>query len=453
MTLPQGRIHLVGAGGAGMSALAKVLVAMGHAVSGSDLRSGPALEALADLDVAISTGHNPDTIKGAALVVASSAVPDYDEELEAARAEGITVWRRPELLAALTASIPTIGATGTHGKTTTTALAITALREMGEDPSFVVGGDLLDLGTNGHYGETDLLVLEADEAFRTFESVHLLGLVITNVEHEHVDHFDSPSDLVYSFTSVAANVDGPVVACIDDPGSRQVGAEVGASTYGFDEDAHWQISELATGRQGVRFRLDGPGSPPVTVEVGQPGKHVAQNAAGAIALLAELGRDVERAAAGVAAFRGVGRRWEHKGTVDGVMLYDDYAHHPTEVAAIIDAAAAIATGRIWAVFQPHLYSRTERFSEEFGLALARADVAVVTDVFGAREEPVPGVTGDLVAEATRRAGGDVHYVPHRYELAGFIAPRVQRGDLVLSMGAGDITLLHSELAPILVLGR
>lgn len=453
MTLPQGRIHLVGAGGAGMSAVAKVLVAMGHTVSGSDLRSGPALEALADLNVAISTGHNPHIVRGAALVVASSAVPDYDEELEAARAEGITVWRRPQLLAALTASIPTIGATGTHGKTTTTALAITALREMGEDPSFVVGGDLLDLGTNGHFGETDLLVLEADEAFRTFESLHLRGLVVTNVEHEHVDHFDSPSDLVKSFTSVAANVDGPVVACLDDPGSSQVAATTGASTYGFDESANWKISELAIGHRGVRFRLDGPGSSSVGVEVGQPGRHVAQNAAGAIALLVELGRDLETVAAGVSAFRGVGRRWEHKGTVGGVLLYDDYAHHPTEVAAIIDAAKAIASGRIWAVFQPHLYSRTERFSDEFGQSLATADVAVVTDVFGAREEPVPGVTGDLVAEATRRAGGEVYYLPHRRDLAAFIAPRVQSGDLVLSIGAGDITLLHSELAPILVSGQ
>ena len=453
MTLPKGRIHLIGAGGAGMSALAKVLVAMGHTVSGSDLRSGPALEALADLDVAISTGHNPDKVKGAALVVASSAVPDFDEELVAARAEEITVWRRPDLLAALTASIPTIGATGTHGKTTTTALVITALREMGEDPSFVVGGDLLGLGTNGHYGETDLLVLEADEAFRTFESLQLQGLVVTNVEHEHVDHFESGSDLVKSFISVAANVDGPVVACLDDPGSRQVASAVSATTYGFADDGDWHISEFATGSQGVRFRLDGPDSIQVSVDVGQPGKHVAQNAAGAIALLSELGRNVERAAVGMAAFRGVGRRWEHRGTVDGVMLYDDYAHHPTEVAATIDAAAAIVSGRIWAVFQPHLYSRTERFSEEFGQALARADVAVVTDVFGAREEPVPGVTGDLVAEATRRAGGEVHYVAHRNDLADFIAPRVQRGDLVLSMGAGDITLLHAELAPILVSGQ
>lgn len=448
MSLPDGRIHLVGAGGAGMSAIAKVLVAKGHVLSGSDLRAGAALDALADLDVPVTTGHNPEVVAGAALVVASSAVPDYDEELQAARDLGIEVWRRPRLLQALSAEIPTIGATGTHGKTTTTALLITALREMGEDPSFIVGGNLLDLRTNGHYGTTELLVLEADEAFRTFESVHLRGLVVTNVEHEHVDHFESADDLVDSFVKVARSVDGPVVSCLDDPGSGEVATRVGTRTYGFGAEADWQIRDLVSGPEGVTFELRG-GRQPVKVDLARPGRHLALNTAGALALLAELGHDVEEAARAMAAFRGVGRRWEHKGTVGGVILFDDYAVHPTEVDAIIEMASATAPGRIWAVFQPHLYSRTQRFSEDFGRALAQADVVVVTDVFGAREEPVPGVTGALVAEAARAAGGTVHYVAHRYDLAEFIAPRVEPGDLVVSMGAGDITLLHGELAPIL----
>lgn len=448
MSLPDGRIHLVGVGGAGMSAVAKVLVAKGHLVSGSDLRAGAGIDSLAYLDIDVFTGHNPDVVAGAALVVASSAIPDYDEELIAARDQGIPVWHRPQLLASLTAEIPTIGATGTHGKTTTTAIIVSALRFMGEDPSFVVGGDLVELNTNGHYGTDDLLVLEADEAFRTFESLHLTGLVVTNVEHEHVDHFESADDLIDSFTRVARQVDGPVVACIDDPGSRTVAVDVGATTYGLGEGADWRMTDLRTTPEGVDFDLTGP-SGSTKVALSQPGRHIAQNAAGAVALLAEMGRDLNRVAAGVSSYRGVGRRWEHKGTISGVMLYDDYAHHPTEVGAMIEAAAGVAPGRIWAIFQPHLYSRTERFSEEFGNALATADVAVVTDVFGAREEPVPGITGELVADAARAAGGVVHYVPHRFDLAAFLAPRVVPGDLVLSMGAGDITLLHSELAPVL----
>lgn len=448
MSIPDGRIHLVGAGGSGMSAIAKVLVAQGYELSGSDLRGGAALDALSDLDIAVSIGHNPDVVPGAALVVASSAVPEYDEELDAARKAGIPVWRRPQLLEALTADMPTMAATGTHGKTTTTAMLVTALREMGEDPSFVVGGELLDLHTNGHFGESEFLVLEADEAFRTFESLHLDSLVITNVEYEHVDHFESAEDIIDSFAGVARKVRGPVVACADDAGSLEVSRRSDTLTYGFDPGSDWRIESVDSGPHGVTFELL-KGGEGVKVGLRQPGRHLAQNAAGALALLAETGRDLEAAAAGISSFRGVERRWEHKGTVGGVVLYDDYAHHPTEVAAIIEAARGTAEGRIWAVFQPHLYSRTERFSTEFGSALASADVAVVTDVFGAREEPVPGVTGELVATATRDAGGNVHYVPHRYDLAGYIAPRVEPGDLVVSMGAGDITLLHSELAPIL----
>jgi UDP-N-acetylmuramate--alanine ligase len=448
MSLPEGRIHIVGAGGSGMSAIAKLLLAKGHVVSGSDLRAGATLESLADLDMDVHVGHDPDAVRGAGLVVASSAVPEYDEELEAARSLGIEVWRRPQMLAALTAETPTIGATGTHGKTTTTAMLITALHALGEDPSFIVGGDLVDSGTNGHLGRDRLLVLEADEAFRTFESLTLSGLIVTNVEHEHVDHFGSPEDLEECFIEVAAGVAGPVLSCRDDPGSRRVAEATGSLTYGSDESADWRMTDYEQGSGWVSFSLLS-GDRAWRVTVPQPGHHVALDAAGALALLGELGRDVEAAASGLAAFRGVGRRWEHKGTVRGVMLYDDYAHHPTEVAAVLDAAAATKAGRIWAVFQPHLYSRTERFSKEFGSALARADMVVVTDVFGARETPVPGITGELVAQAVRSSGGNVEYVPSRRELAAYIAPRVEPGDLVLSLGAGDITLLHTELAPLL----
>lgn len=448
MSLPEGRIHLVGAGGAGMSAIAKLLLGRGHQLSGSDLRGGAALDALADLDVTTYVGHHPEAVAGAALVVASSAVPDYDEELTAARDAGIQVWRRPRLLEAVTSDIPTIGATGTHGKTTTTAMLITALRALGEDPSFIVGGDLVEVGTNGHAGAADLLVLEADEAFRTFESLHLRGLVVTNVEHEHVDHFESEDDLVESFTEVARGVDGPVVCCRDDPGAAAVATATGAVTYGFSEGVDWRIEDMDGSAGSVSFSLVGPVGP-VGVTIPQPGAHIARNGAGAIALLSELGRDPRDLAAGLVTFKGVGRRWEHRGTVGGIVLYDDYAHHPTEVAAVLDSAAHTAPGRIFAVFQPHLYSRTQRFSEEFGQSLARADVVVVTDVFGAREEPVPGVTGELVADAARAAGATVHYVPHRFELAEYVAPLVQEGDLVVSLGAGDITLFHTELAPIL----
>ena len=450
MSLPEGRIHIVGAGGAGMSAIAKVLLASGREMSGSDLRGGAALDALADLGMKVHTGHHPTAVEGAGLVVASSAVPPYDEELKAADRLGIPVWRRPDLLAVLTAAQPSVGATGTHGKTTTTALMITALRDSGEDPSFIVGGDLVDFGTNGHLGDDDLLVIEADEAFRTFESLVLQGLVVTNIEHEHVDHFETETGLIESFVKVARSVTGPVVACLDDEGSAHLASEVDCVTYGFSPKADWRITDFAQSEQGIRWRVSNDGFE-LSFSVPAPGRHIAQNATGAVALLSQLGRNPEEMARGLSGFRGVGRRWEHRGTVGGVSLYDDYAHHPTEVRAVLEGASGVAPGRLWAVFQPHLYSRTARFSSEFGAALASADEVVVTDVFGAREEPVPGVTGELIVKAVEDAGKRAHYVRHRTELAEYLAPLLTEGDVVVGMGAGDITLLPAELAQILAM--
>jgi UDP-N-acetylmuramate--alanine ligase len=448
MRLDFERVHLVGAGGAGMSAIAKVLAGMGHIVSGSDLRGGSTLDRLEDFGINTHTGHRPDAARAADLVVASSAVPETDPEIAAAVEAGIPVWRRPELLAALTRGVETIGATGTHGKTTTTALLVSALRALGEDPSFIVGGDLADWNTNGHFGATPLLVIEADEAFRTFEMLHLAGLIVTNVEVEHVEHFGTETDLMDAFVGVASGVDGPVVACADDAGSSEVARRSGAVTYGMSPQADWRIVDLIGHDGGTRFELVGP-TASAHVSLSRPGSHVARNAAGALTLLATLGRDIGLAAGGLATFRGVGRRWEHRGTVSGVTLVDDYAHHPTEVAATVQVARDLARGRVWAVFQPHLYSRTARFHDEFGEALSAADEIVVTDIYGSREEPVPGVTGAMVAEAVERHGGKAHYVPHRRDLAEFLTARVGEGDLVLTMGAGDITLVPTELAVLL----
>ncbi len=448
MRLDHDHIHIVGAGGAGMSALAKILAGLGHRVTGSDLRGGLALDALTDFGVEVVTGHNPDLAASADLVVASSAVPEDDVELAAARAAGVEVWRRPQLLRELTSRVPTIGATGTHGKTTTTAMLVTALRALGEDPSFVVGGDLVGLGTNAHLGTDSLLVLEVDEAFRTFESVELNGLVVTNVEVDHLDHFGTEEDLREAFARVAGAVRGPVLCCADDPGSARVAAQVGALTYGTSADADWRIVDLVGTPTGSSFTLTGPAAS-IQVQVPGPGRHLALNAAGALALLAEMGREQDRLGQALRSFRGVGRRFEHRGTVADIALFDDYAHHPTEVAATLAAARETKPARLMAVFQPHLYSRTQRFAKEFGEALATADLVVVTDVYGAREEPVPGVTGLLVAEAAAQSGADVFYVTHRSDLSWHVARLARPGDMVISMGAGDITLLHNELAPLL----
>lgn len=446
------RLHLVGVAGAGMSALAKLTHQAGLVVSGSDLRGGIELATLADLGVSTWAGHRPEMVAGVDLVVASSAVPDSDPELVAAIAAGIEVWRRPRLLETITDNLPTIGPTGTHGKTTTSALLVMGLRGTGIDPSFVVGGELLDLGTNAHLGSDPPLVLEVDEAFGTFELLTLKGLVVTSVEAEHLDYFETLDRMEETFVDVSRRVEGPVLCCIDDPGALRVAQRTRSLTYGFDRRADWRLSGLVESANEVRFRLEPPGhGTPVLgdVRIPRPGRHVALNAGGALALLTELGHDPVRAAAGMAEFNGVRRRFELRGTVGGVTLIDDYAHHPTEVATMIRTARSGGHRRIWAVFQPHLYSRTQALHQAFGSALALADRVVVTDVYASREAPIPGVTGDLVAAAARRSGAEVVYIPHRSDVAEHLAPELEPGDLVLTMGAGDITLLPTELAALL----
>ncbi|MDH3463774.1 MAG: UDP-N-acetylmuramate--L-alanine ligase [Acidimicrobiia bacterium] len=452
MNLDYHKIHIVGAGGAGMSAIAKVLVGMGHEVTASDLRSDTTLDRLADFGVATHSGSDPEVARSADLVVASSAVPERDAELLAAASAGKPVWRRPRLLGAMTSAIPTLGATGTHGKTTTTALLVTAMRALGRDPSFIVGGEISALGTNGYHGAEDLLIIEADEAFRTFEHLLLRGLIITNIEPEHLEHFGSEDEMRRSFVTVAAAVEGPVVACGDDRGATDLARQTRSSTYGTTESARWRATEIRSEGERSTFTFAGP-DVRCEVTLARPGIHVVLNATGVLALVAELGLDVETAALGLASFSGVSRRWEHRGTIGGVTLIDDYAHHPTEVSVNLRAAKESHPGRVWAVFQPHLYSRTKRFSDDFGVALALADRAVVTDVYGSREAPIPGVTGEMVADAVEKHGGTVDYVAHRVDLAPFLAGEVEPGDLVITMGAGDITLVSTELAPLLAARR
>ncbi len=449
LATPQ-RIHIVGIGGAGMSGLAKLLHQLGHSVTGSDMKSGAILYDLADLGLEVWEGSRPARVREVDLLVASSAVPAADPERRAAADAGVTVWDRPDLLEALTRDLfPTIGATGTHGKTTSTALLVTALRGIDRDPSFVVGGRLSDLGARAHLGERDLLVLEADEAFGTFTRLHLQGLMVTNVEADHLDHYETLDRIEDAFADVVRRVTGPVVVGIDDPGGRRLAERTRRVTYGTADEADWRIVDLIEHGDAVEFTLRGP-RVVTPVRVGRPGVHIARNAAGALALLGELGHDVVAAARGLGRFRGVHRRYEVRARVGGVTIIDDYAHHPTEVAANLRAARAGDWARIWAVFQPHLYSRTEAMALEFGAAFELADAVVVTDVYGAREAPIPGVTGELVADAAKaRTDADVHYVPRRSDVAAYLADRVRPGDLVLTLGAGDVTLIPDELAALL----
>ena len=443
-----GRIHVVGAGGAGMGPLAKLLAAMGHAVSGSDLHPGPGLAGLERHGIETWEGSRPARMAACDLVVTSSAVPAGDPELVGAARAGVTVWKRPRLLEEITARTPTIGATGTHGKTTSTALAIAATRTLGLDPSFIVGGDLVDPPTNAHLGTDDLLVLEADEAFGTFIRLTYRALLVTNVDTDHLDHYGSRELLDRAFADVVERVEGPVVVGMDDPGGQELARRTGRPGYGTSDDADWRILDVVPGPGKVSFRLGGRFRP-TEVTVGRPGLHTARNACGVLALLAELGYDPAEAARGLVSFGGVRRRLERRATVAGVTIIDSYAHHPAEVAADLEALAPSDRNELWVVFQPHLYSRTHALATEFGSALAVGDRVVVTDVYGAREAPVPGITGALVADAASLVGAHVDYVPCLDDVASFLADRVGPGDMVLTLGAGDITTLPDSLASLL----
>ncbi len=439
------RVHLVGAGGAGMSGLAKLLASLGHDVSGSDLKPSPRLDALADLGVATWVGHRPEDMATVDLIVMSSAVPDRDPEVRAARSAGALSWERPELLDAMTTTMPAIGFTGTHGKTTSTALAITAVRSLGLDPSFLVGGQMAALNMGAHLGTDDLFLLEADEAFGTFRKLHLESLLVTNIEADHLDYYGTVSALEEAFSLVARRVDGPVVACTDDAGVRRLAARTDLITYGTNPEAQWRLSEIRSIKGNVHFELAGA-TFAGDVTVPKPGAHIARNAAGVIALLAELGHDPAEVVAGLASFAGVRRRFEVRSRVADVTVVDDYAHHPTEIAATIAAGREGGWRRVWAVFQPHRYTRTAEHGPAFGDALAAADRVIVTDVYAAGEAPIPGVGGRLVAEAVGAAGGTAKFIPDLSEAGANLASDVEPGDLVLLLGAGDVNTLAEPLA-------
>lgn len=438
-------VHLVGVGGAGMSGLAKLLCQDGYTVTGSDLKPARVLNRLRDLGVTTWTGSDPGKAVAADILVKSSAVPLSDPEVHAFAQTGRRVLGRPELLERMTTSVPAIGCAGTHGKTTSTALMIHALRYSGHDPSFMVGGQLSDLHTNAHLGSATTFLLEADEAFGTFRSLHLRGLLVTNIDADHLDYYGDMATLEEAFALVASRTDGPVVGCIDDSGVARLARRSSLVSYGMSEAARYRITDVSYGNSEVGFTLTGPHGV-ATVTVPKPGDHIARNAAGALALLHEMGFDLQAAAAALATFEGVRRRFETKANIAGVTVVDDYAHHPTEVAATVAAARHGTWRKVWVVFQPHRYTRTAELGHLFGPALAEADEVIVTDIFAASEMPIPGVSGRLVSQSVEAAGGTVRFVDRVSDAVAALSNEVVEGDLVLLLGAGDISAAAEDLA-------
>ncbi|MTD16510.1 UDP-N-acetylmuramate--L-alanine ligase [Nakamurella sp. YIM 132087] len=511
------RTHLVGVGGAGMSAIARILADRGLPVSGSDAKGSHVLTGLTQRGVRTVLGHRADNLDlldgGPTAVVVSTAIRADNAEVAEARRRGIPVVLRAQALAALMDGSRSVCVAGTHGKTSTTSMLTVALQRAGLDPSFAIGGELNESGSGAHQGTGDVFVAEADESDGSFLAFTPHGAIITNLEPDHLDHHGTPEAYARVFEQFVDRIapGGFLVACQDDPGVRTLlstlDGRVGAPRvirYGFapggsvdartaDPDAavdraaadatsahpaatrtpsagradtevlierhsaagHGTVATLSISPGGLSVtpgadRTDRTGSSgPVEVRLtlAVPGTHMLSNAAAALAAGVALGVDPEAMASGLAGYTGVRRRFEYKGRAGGVTVYDDYAHHPTEVRAQLAAARAVLDsrddhpGRLVVVFQPHLYSRTRTFAAEFAQALATADVAVVLDVYGAREDPQPGITGELITSGIPAGTAEVHFEPSLATAPQRVAGLVREGDLLITMGAGDVTML------------
>jgi UDP-N-acetylmuramate--alanine ligase len=441
-------IHIVGIGGAGMSAIATVLVRMGHRVSGTDLKDSPTLQRLTLLGVETRVGHAaehlPETLDA---VVVSTAIPSSNPEVEAATARGVPVLRRAEALRALVATRRAIAVAGSHGKTTVSSMLALALRAAGWKPSFVIGGDLNEVGTNAAYDEGEWLVVEADESDGTFLVLEPDAAIVTNVEPDHLDHYGGFEPLVAAFEEFLARVPGVRVVCADDEIAARLARSVPeARTYGWHEDADYRLVSYEGSRSGSRFEVHRDSEVLGTIELPVPGRHNALNAAGAAAVAVELGAPFDAVAQALRGFGGVARRFQFRGEIDGVTLVDDYAHLPTEVAAALGAAREGDWGRVVAVFQPHRYTRTARLWRDFADAFVDADALVLTDVYAAGEAPQPGVSGRLVLQAVLDAHPStaVTYLPRRSDVVAHALRMARPGDLVLMLGAGDLTTVADE---------
>ncbi len=440
-------LHFVGIGGVGMCGLAELLHAEGFTVSGCDLAASETTARLESLGIAVHLGHAPGHLDGVHVLVTSSAVMGENAEVEAARGLGIPVIRRAEMLGEISRLKWGIAVAGTHGKTTTTSLTGVVLTKADLDPTVIVGGRMHFLGAHARLGRSDYLVCEADEFDRSFLTLFPVLAVLTTVEAEHLDTYGSLDAMEEAFALFVNRVPfyGAAIACVDDPGVRRLLPRFRRRTvtYGFAEDADVRGRDvrLTPTRSTCRVVVGGAEAGELILPL--PGRHMLANALGATAAALEVGVPFASIAAAVGAFSGVARRFERKGTRGGITLVDDYAHHPTEVAATLQAARQSFPGaRVVAVFQPHLFSRTRAFAPEFGAALMGADAVIVLPIYPAREQPIPGVTHELVADAARRSGhGQARTAASFGEALTILDSLLRPGDVLLTLGAGNVVQL------------
>ncbi|MGB9773323.1 MAG: UDP-N-acetylmuramate--L-alanine ligase [Bacteroidota bacterium] len=440
------KIHFVGIGGIGMSGIAEILLDQGFTITGSDRQLSEVTDRLSQLGATIYEGHDPSNVASDVdVLVYSSAVPPDNPELLEAQRRKIPVIRRAEMLAEVMRLKYGIGIAGTHGKTTTTSMVSLILMEGGLDPTAIVGGKLSGLGgTNARLGHGEFIVVEADEYDRSFLSITPTIAVLTTLETDHLDCYRDLEDIKSAFIQFANKVPfyGFVVLCLDEPTLQDIMPFIKKKivTYGLNPQADLQAVDITHHENQSNFLLVVRGDTKGTIHLRVPGNHNVQNALAAIAVGLELGIPFEKIKRGIEQFTGVYRRWEVKAEINGITVVDDYAHHPTEIkATLAGAKSGWRKRRIVCAFQPHLYSRTRDFYEEFGRSFFNADVLLVTDVYPAREEPIQGISGELIVNAAKMFGHkDVRYVPDKKDVPDVLLSVVREGDIVITMGAGDI---------------
>jgi UDP-N-acetylmuramate--alanine ligase len=436
-------VHLIGIGGSGLSAIARVLLERGVAVSGSDRQDSALLQGLREAGARVYLGHQAENVQNADLVIRSSAVSEDNPEVQAARQRGIPVLKRSDYLEQLTSGYQTIAVAGTHGKTTTTAMTAWMLAELDQGPSFIVGSTIHNLETNARAGRGSAFVIEADEYDGMFLGLSPWAAVVTNLEHDHPDCYPSLADYREAFLAFTRRIepDGFLLVCADDPGARWLAAQNQASRvldYSAGGEAgytaeNWQVNETG----GLTFQLLKAGAAPVPVSLQVPGVHNVRNALAALAVADQLGLPLAQAAAALSTFQGTGRRFEVIGEAGGVTVISDYAHHPAEIKATLAAARSRYPGRrVWAVWQPHTFSRTRQLLAEFGQAFADADQVIVTDIYAAREAPpVDGFSGQQAAGAI--SAGRVEFIPQLAAVSKQLLERLEPGDVLVVLSAGD----------------
>ncbi|MSZ41946.1 MAG: UDP-N-acetylmuramate--L-alanine ligase [Actinobacteria bacterium] len=453
-----GHVFIVGIGGAGMSGIARILIAQGAQVSGSDAKESRRLDALRALGVEVFIGHSGDWLKGVDTLVFSSAIPATNPERLAAAELGVTEMNRAEALVAVMAGSRGVAVAGTHGKTTTTSMLTVALQSCGADPSFAIGSELNETGANAHLGSGEIFVVEADESDGAFLHLDAVAGIVTNVEADHLNHWGSLEAIEQGFLDFAKNIharSGFLTACIDDAGGRKLALHakaigVDVRTYGTAPDADYRLVKPTLVGRGWEYTVEHQGLSYGPVRLQVPGEHNALNALAAFVTGLGLGFAADELITGLAEFTGTRRRFDFKGEADGVRVFDDYAHHPTEIAATLRAARdVVGQGRLVVAFQAHHYYRTAMFLTEFGQALGLADEVIVLEVYAPGETPIPGASGQTMAANVPLPAQQVHFEPSWSAVAGELAARAKPGDLVMTLGAGDIGLLGAEVLEIL----